>query len=78
MVFGDFIEQDAYWRDMARRGRDALDAWSRAGGRAEVCNLPELGIRGNTHMMMMDRNSDAIATLLVERLDQWRDERAFH
>jgi len=77
MVFGDFIEQDAYWRDMARRGRDALDAWSRAGGRAEVCNLPDLGIRGNTHMMMMDRNSDAIATLLVERLDQWRDERAF-
>jgi hypothetical protein len=62
---------------MARRGREALDAWTQAGGRGEVCNLPELGIRGNTHMMMMDRNSDEIASLLVQRLDQWRDTDVF-
>jgi hypothetical protein len=29
--------------------------------------LPELGIRGNSHMLMMDRNSDQIAAMI----DQW-------
>jgi pimeloyl-ACP methyl ester carboxylesterase len=77
MVFGDFIEDDDYWRDMARRGRAALDEWSRAGGLAEFCNLPELGIRGNTHMMMMDRNSDEIASLLIRYLDRWHGQGAF-
>ena len=77
MVFGDFIDDDDYWRDMSRRGRAALEEWSRAGGIAEVCNLPELGIHGNTHMMMMDRNSDEIASLLIQRLDRWHEQRAF-
>jgi len=29
--------------------------------------LPEIGINGNSHMLMMDRNSDQIAALI----DRW-------
>jgi len=77
MVLGDFIDQDSYWRDMAQRGRDSLVAWQKAGGRAEVWDLPSLGIRGNTHMMMMDRNSDVIIDKLIAWLDQHHEEGDF-
>jgi len=70
MVLGDYIAEDDYWRDMARRGRDSMDAWTAAGGRAEVWDLPALGQRGNTHLMMMDRNSDILCGMLIEWLDR--------
>jgi hypothetical protein len=33
-----------------------------------VVKLPDLGIRGNTHFMMQDLNSDRIAALLSDYL----------
>jgi hypothetical protein len=45
--------------------RDALVA---AGVKADVFALPAMGIKGNTHMMMMDKNSDHIAKLISEWL----------
>ena len=37
-----------------------------AGGTVETFDLPKMGIKGNTHMLMMDRNSDDIAKLVSE------------
>jgi pimeloyl-ACP methyl ester carboxylesterase len=74
MVLGDFIDADEYWRGMAARGRASLDAWRQAGGLAETLELPALGIRGNTHMMMMDRNSDAVVQSLIDWLDRQHGE----
>ena len=31
--------------------------------------LPDLGIRGNSHMLMQDRNSNALAELVLEWID---------
>jgi len=70
MILGDYIAEDDYWRDMAKRGQESMDAWRGAGGRAQVWDLPVLGQRGNTHMMMMDRNSDILCGMLIEWLDQ--------
>ena len=39
-----------------------------AGGKFEVINLPQAGIKGNSHMIMMDRNSDQVAGLIQEWL----------
>ena len=39
-----------------------------AGGSVEVVDLPERGIRGNSHMVMMDRNSDEVAALVQDWL----------
>ena len=32
--------------------------------------LADIGIRGNGHMMMMEKNSDAIAQVIAEWLDK--------
>jgi pimeloyl-ACP methyl ester carboxylesterase len=40
-----------------------------AGGRASVLLLPDIGMRGNSHMMMMDRNNLDIAQVLREWID---------
>jgi len=39
-----------------------------AGGSVDVVDLPERGIRGNSHMIMMDRNSDEVAKLVQDWL----------
>jgi pimeloyl-ACP methyl ester carboxylesterase len=44
----------------------AANAIRSAGGRASVLLLPDIGIKGNSHMMMMDRNSDQIADILLK------------
>jgi pimeloyl-ACP methyl ester carboxylesterase len=42
-----------------------------AGGQAEMLNPPDRGIRGNSHMIMQDKNNQQIADLIL----QWIDER---
>jgi hypothetical protein len=42
-----------------------------AGGQAEMLNPPDRGIRGNSHMIMQDKNNLQIADLIL----QWIDER---
>jgi pimeloyl-ACP methyl ester carboxylesterase len=41
-----------------------------AGVNVSLVKLAEIGLRGNGHMMMMEKNSDAIAQVIVEWLDQ--------
>jgi pimeloyl-ACP methyl ester carboxylesterase len=41
------------------------DALRQAGGTAKFLLLPEQGIRGNSHMMMMDKNNLQIADLII-------------
>ena len=43
-----------------------------AGGDAQMLNPPDRGIRGNSHMIMQDRNHLQIADLIL----QWIGERA--
>ena len=35
-----------------------------------MMHLPKLGIRGNSHMLMQDKNSDEIAALVIEWIDE--------
>jgi pimeloyl-ACP methyl ester carboxylesterase len=66
-VWGDYLDQPELWKkivpavDLYRAGLRA------AGVTADVVELPKLGMRGNSHMMMMDRNSDQIA----EGIQRW-------
>jgi hypothetical protein len=53
-------------------------AWAKAGGRGEILDLPANGIPGNSHMLMMDRNSDQVLTAVVGWLDKRRAEGAFN
>ena len=39
-----------------------------AGGSVDVVDLPDAGIKGNSHMVMMDKNSDQVADLIQKWL----------
>ena len=46
---------------MARLWRDAVN---RHGGDVTLVHLPEIGIRGNSHMMMQDKNNAQIVEVI--------------
>lgn len=63
-VWGDHIGTSATWVRV-RQGLDAYrDALREAGVVVDELDLPALGICGNSHMLMMDTNSDVVAALL--------------
>jgi len=68
VVYGDYIPQDSRWPKMRQLGLDYGDAVRAAGGSVEVVNLPDVGIRGNSHMLMMDKNNGEIADLIQKWL----------
>lgn len=64
MLYGDFIEQDARWSAIRRTGIGFADAVNKIGGNVEVIDLPKIGITGNSHMIMMDKNSSVVAAYI--------------
>ena len=65
-VWGDYLGQHPFWvesRPASERWRDALQ---NAGCAVAWIELPTLGIHGNSHALMSDDNSDAIASLVLD------------
>lgn len=62
-IWGDYLDRHPLWRQITPN----IDRFERAlraqGAKVERIDLPKQGIRGNSHMLMMDRNSDQIAQL---------------
>ncbi len=69
-VYGDYIEQDSRWPTIRANQLKQLEAVRAAGGRYDVVNLPQVGIKGNSHMMMMDKNNAQIAELIQGWLEK--------
>ncbi len=67
-VWGDNTERSAFWQRMMPGETRYRQALSASGARADAIDLPKHGIRGNTHMLMMDSNSDEIAALIEDWL----------
>jgi len=70
LVFGDFIDQDSRWPKMRQNDLDFVDRVKAAGGSVDIIDLPKIGIHGNTHMMMMDKNNMAVADVIEAWLKQ--------
>ena len=64
VLYGDYIEQDPRWPAIRARGVAFAEEIRAAGGFIDIIDLPERGMRGNSHMIMMDRNSDEVAALI--------------
>ncbi len=47
-----------------------IDQINAAGGNAQMLWPPDLGIFGNTHMFMLDKNNLEIADLILEWIDE--------
>ncbi|HEY6258041.1 MAG TPA: hypothetical protein VIY51_19835 [Xanthobacteraceae bacterium] len=67
MVFGDYTEGASGPNGDERRKQcnESVDAINAAGGSAKFLYLPALGIKGNSHMLMMDKNNLQIADLII-------------
>jgi len=63
IVMGDHMDTDPRWPRMRQRAQ----AFAARHPSVTLLTLPELGIHGNSHMLMMDRNSLEIA----ERVHDW-------
>ena len=73
-VYGDYIEEDARWPTIRGNQLKFLEQVKAAGGRYDVVNLPQIGIKGNSHMIMMDKNSDQVADVI----QQWLAKQGLH
>jgi pimeloyl-ACP methyl ester carboxylesterase len=67
-VNGDYLDAHPLWVDLAGRIRGFAAELAAAGGRVDLWEMPARGGRGNSHMMMMDDNNDAIAAAIADWL----------
>ena len=68
LVYGDNIVLDSRWPQIRKNGLDFVNGIAAAGGRVEILDLPKAAIRGNSHMLMMDRNNLQVAGLIQDWL----------
>ncbi len=66
IVWGDFVEKHDRWKIFAANVKAFADDLRAKGGKIDWVELPQRGISGNTHMLMMDTNSDQIAQLVQD------------
>jgi pimeloyl-ACP methyl ester carboxylesterase len=71
VVWGDFIGQSPLWQRFVPASQNYAAALRAAGGVGDWWDLPKMGVAGNTHMLMMDKNSDQIAQMI----QKWLTER---
>ena len=57
------------WTTSMGQCRDFAASIQQAGGDVTFLHLPEIGIHGNTHMFMLDKNNLQIADLLLAWID---------
>ncbi len=71
-VFGDHLADsfDGRWQLLFDSCVALMERINDAGGDAEMLYPPELGISGNSHMLMQDRNSLEIADLVMDWMEK--------
>ena len=68
VVWGDYVAQSALWTRFVPASKRYADALRAEGGVADWWELPTMGVAGNSHMLMMDKNSDQIAQMIQKWL----------
>ena len=68
MVFGDYVDQHPRWAAYKKIDTEYANAVKAAGGTVDWINLPDIGIKGNSHMLMQDKNNAEIAEVIQKWL----------
>jgi pimeloyl-ACP methyl ester carboxylesterase len=68
VVYGDNAKDHPRWSKIRQGGVDYAGALKAGGGSIDVVDLPDAGIKGNSHMVMMDKNSGEVADLIQKWL----------
>ena len=73
VMFGDHLGDvhggPANWADSFDGCQKFVQRVTAAGGDAEMVHLPAMGIHGNSHMLMQDRNNLQLADLILDWID---------
>src|SRR5713101_3814209 len=64
MLFGDYVDQYPRWATYKKIDLEYAAAMRAGGGTVDVVNLPDIGIKGNSHMLMQDKNNAEIADVI--------------
>jgi hypothetical protein len=67
VMFGDHLSDanaPVSWPDAMAACNTFIGQLKKLGGDAQMMYLPAMGIKGNSHMLMQDRNSDQLAGLI--------------
>src|SRR4051812_4938049 len=67
-IFGDYVDQHPRWAAYKKSDAKYAEALKAAGGSADWIDLPDIGIKGNSHMMMQDKNNDQVAEVISKWL----------
>ncbi len=70
VLWGDYVDLSPRWSPRLKACREFALAVTKAGGRAENIVMPEIGMKGGSHMLMQDRNSHDVAAWLVAWIDK--------
>jgi pimeloyl-ACP methyl ester carboxylesterase len=68
VLYGDNAKEHPRWSKIRQGGIDYAAVFKSAGGSIDVVDLPDAGLKGNSHMVMMDKNSDQVAELIEKWL----------
>jgi pimeloyl-ACP methyl ester carboxylesterase len=71
VVFGDHLTvEPRNWRGAFENCKAFIDRINAAKGNAKMLYPPDLGIHGNSHMIMQDKNNLEIADLILDWIDK--------
>ena len=70
IIYGDYLDRAQNWQASFANATAFVDALRRHGGDAEIVHLPDLGLTGNTHIMMLERNNREVANVVSRFLHQ--------
>jgi hypothetical protein len=69
VLFGDNVETSPRWGPRLKACQAFIQAASGAGAKATLIQLPNVGIHGNSHMLMQDKNNLQVADWLIHWID---------
>jgi hypothetical protein len=70
VLWGDYVDQSPRWAPRLKACREFAAAATLAGGKVQNIVLPEIGVKGNSHMLMQDSNSLIVAQYLWDWIDR--------
>src|SRR5436309_10581220 len=64
VLYGDNVDKSPMFSAQLANNRKMAELAKSAGGSVEIVSLPELGIRGNSHFPMMEKNNAEVADVV--------------
>lgn len=68
VIYGDNVEKSEFFATQRATNLKMVDIAKAAGGSVEIIELPALGLKGNSHFLMMERNNAQIADIIEKWL----------